>query len=863
MISLTIGYVSGIIAAVIFILQFVFPNALILVLVGFLKNDHTAVTWSVVERSLLSSLWPTLLKTEAAASRGVDTKIRLLTWLRPLALGLVSVAAIVTPLGLYDDIVPSTTPQSVAFTYIADSSPMGYGTPPRSQLGFSRICGNFLPVQCPGTTSAITYSGNDTFMEANITNDDYDTRIPKVLAELYQSGLAQQPQTVSSFFDIESRYYSFMYQDGVAHGAKYIVDAFRYLSSMVLDNAIEPVEGLVVDTVAGGVGFRNHTVPVSVQLGAEWTEDLLWIEPETACVDTNISVEFKIPYSGIASSDLANMSLVDNGGFANLVQEYPYVNVTDSQTHPNLQGRAYKAAWLVNVYTMLVMNLTRPNPDSFGYLKSKVGDKYPVTTYQTTGAKLNGIYVTNLWSSLLDPEAYLSNYTLADAPSANYSNPFGLTSSNYSDISLLCSGAGGADLANLTNVHVECGLVFGAAQRRDGTITLVQEPETWWTQKVYSCATAMKASIKEVRFRYNATQTTGNTLKALSIVNVSDTSYPDKESMPLWGVESPGYTMNDIHQLWGLISPELEHSVNLSTVRAPQLYLPGYGGLGVLSTVPGYENLPGADGPADALAGVYQSGGDDWADYSGDTNMAMYARWRDLSGSAATVAKIPNLVWTDIAANMLVGTRNWNSGNGLPANLQKRDDDGTSGGGSDQALVPVTVYQQRIRYHWPFAIPAFLALALFLAVLLAAFISVLSGRGLPARVRHYLFHLSSGRMLGDIQYAGECDKLAPTNEWLARVGGRRSDLHACASHKASDVSGSIGIGAPTSPFLGQQYYHMASRMTGGMTDEKQQRMVTETTELRHLTVAGSGHGPNTGYVKLSENEQPGWRSPGL
>jgi chromate transport protein ChrA len=57
MISLTIGYVSGIIAAIIFVLQFLLPNALIIVLVGLLKNEHSAVTWSVVERNLLSSMW--------------------------------------------------------------------------------------------------------------------------------------------------------------------------------------------------------------------------------------------------------------------------------------------------------------------------------------------------------------------------------------------------------------------------------------------------------------------------------------------------------------------------------------------------------------------------------------------------------------------------------------------------------------------------------------------------------------------------------------------------------------------------------------------------------------------------------------
>jgi hypothetical protein len=182
-----------------------------------------------------------------------------LTLLRPLALGLVAVAAIVTPLGLYDDVVPSKTPQQVAFTYMKDAGPMGYGTPDRSDLGFTRTCGNFLPVQCPGTTVEITYFSNETYAEANITNDDYDQRIPKVLAELYQSGLADQPQSVSSFFDIQSRYYSFMRQNGVNNGNRYIVSSFRYLSNMVLNNAIEPVEGLVVDTVTGGIGFRNHT----------------------------------------------------------------------------------------------------------------------------------------------------------------------------------------------------------------------------------------------------------------------------------------------------------------------------------------------------------------------------------------------------------------------------------------------------------------------------------------------------------------------------------------------------------------------------------------------------------------------------
>jgi hypothetical protein len=587
---------------------------------------------------------------------------------------------------------------------------------------------------------------------------------------------------------------------------------------------------------------------------------LLWIQPDTACVDTNISIEFRIPTNMI---EPANISLVDNGGFANLVQEYPRINVTDAQNDPNLPGRAYKAAWLVNAYTMLTMNITRPSPDAFGYLKSK----FSTTDHQTTGARLNGIYMSNLWNTLFDPDAFVSNYTLADYPDANYSNPWGISMSNFSDITLLCSGVGDLDMANLSNVHVECGMIMGAAQRRDGSKSLVMEPDTWWTQKVYTCASTMKASVKEVRFRWNTTQVTGNTLKALTISNVSDKSYPDQKSMPLWGVETPGMEIGDVPQLWGLISPDLENSVNLSTVRAPHLYLPGYGGSGVLSAVvPGGDNFPAKQGMDNVMSGVYVDSilTSDWTDYSGGNNMAMFKRWQDYSNSAKAMATIPNLIWTDLAANMFVGTRSWTSGNNLPSHLQKRDST-DSVGASTQALVPITVFERQIRYHWPFAIPAFLALLLFGLVLLAALVSVTSGRGLPARVRHYLFHLSSGRLLAEMQHPGQCEKLAPTNEWIARVGRRPSNL---THHGSLAISGTDAA----SPFLGLGAGHLTGPV--GVAREKQHAMVNELTEIGEIGGRASdsdtktehsarNHAPVTGYTKLNGNEQEGWRSPAL
>ncbi len=145
----------------------------------------------------------------------------------PFGSCLVAVAAIVTPLGLYDAIVPSRIPQGVTFAYMQDPGPMGYGTPERSDLGFTRTCGDYLPMQCPGTTVEITYFENDTYAEANITNDDYDTRIPQVLAELYQSGLKQQPQSVSSFS---------IYSRAIIHSS------IRKVPLMALDTLLPPFD---------------------------------------------------------------------------------------------------------------------------------------------------------------------------------------------------------------------------------------------------------------------------------------------------------------------------------------------------------------------------------------------------------------------------------------------------------------------------------------------------------------------------------------------------------------------------------------------------------------------------------------------
>jgi len=99
MIEYSIGVASAFIAAGIAILQFVLPNALALVLAGSLSDSHSAVTWSVVSRFLLSTDWPLALRSDTAASDTVPRRIAFLTYLKPFTLMLLAIAAVTTPLG--------------------------------------------------------------------------------------------------------------------------------------------------------------------------------------------------------------------------------------------------------------------------------------------------------------------------------------------------------------------------------------------------------------------------------------------------------------------------------------------------------------------------------------------------------------------------------------------------------------------------------------------------------------------------------------------------------------------------------------------------------------------------------------------
>ncbi|KAL1976249.1 hypothetical protein VTN31DRAFT_2531 [Thermomyces dupontii] len=809
--DLSVADVSGMIAAAVAVIQIFIPLALPVILLGVLREEHSsatttsAVSWSVIGRFLHASRWPTLLYADSAAIRGVPGHILFITRMKTILALLTAIAAVVTPLGLYQTIVEDDEwTENVSFHYIADRSQFGFGTPPRIDLPWSRVCGFFVPVECPNSFSNITTYSNETTFTSEV--EYHDTHVPQYVIDAFQSGLENQEDSVSSIFDIQARSYSWELTDddhkGTSpdNGQPYPIDSFRMIESNILADDYLAVEGLVVDMKNGGIGFRNHSAPPSTPYGSTWSEDLLFIEPESQCVDTNLTLDFSLPKSyreKTVGESYTNLVLTDRGGFANLNLTYPNYSLTNTQRNPQLWDRAYKGAWLNNVLSMFFLNVTNPRnvsvPDSraFTYLNSHVGKKFPLMsesgiqraplTLNVNGMAISSTYGYYLQSLDDGVEPYNSTITNFTSPEkALYENPFNIDSSNFSTISYLCSGKAGQDDANLDNFVAGCGMVYGAPSRTDSnSSSIVFEPGSHWSVPMYSCIITAKATIKRVTFQFNGT----DDLSGLKVAEINNKVYPDEESKPLWGVERSDKKLADVNLLWGLISSPDQGNISLHTLRHESLYLPGYEIGHPFSTSGGTENLPGADFYIKGITSVLSRRGLDFPDYTGQMNLAMYRRWQELSTSAETTAKILNLIWTDLSSNAVVGTRGLHGarkqGPYLSSNLEKRDPSV-----SEPSTNPPRVksMHSRVRYRWAYAVPAFIVLFLTAVIALATLVFTFMGRVSMSRMRQYLNKTSQGRILTTYLYGQKSETFtqAPsaspslsrrsTRRWLQNVG---------------------------------------------------------------------------------------------
>ena len=258
---------------------------------------------------------------------------------------------------------------------------------------------------------------------SNITYDypsGYDLNIPQVITDIYSSG-TKNGTTISNYFDIQWRQYLTVNNTDYNNNSLYTVGTFRNMDSVLLGDTFQAIEGLIVDTVGGSIGFRNHTIPDGFPNGVSWQEDLLFIGPETICVNNNLTLDFSIENDPSHSIYISNLVLTDRGGFANLNPAVPKVDTSNSQANPDLYARAYQAAWESNAFTALYYNVVDPFNATDGFKPLSGIDSFLGKTYSITSLTYN-----DLGPSVLQITPEFGSY-LAElyegAPSGNFSQP--------------------------------------------------------------------------------------------------------------------------------------------------------------------------------------------------------------------------------------------------------------------------------------------------------------------------------------------------------------------------------------------------------------------------------------------------------
>lgn len=207
-------------------MQFLLPSLVPILALGVLREhegtiEATSSTWSKVATLLHTSYWPTLLNANSVSASGVSRRIDVVSWLTPTVKVLLSITAVVTPLGLSQVIALSDTPTMTLFQYARDPSGFGQGAIPRSDLGFNRNCGGYPFWACPGKVVNVS--------EAQYTEStrwlSNDIRIPREVYDVFTSGMKDLSPTVSSWFDIQWRSFNLHRDDLglVNNGSEYVV----------------------------------------------------------------------------------------------------------------------------------------------------------------------------------------------------------------------------------------------------------------------------------------------------------------------------------------------------------------------------------------------------------------------------------------------------------------------------------------------------------------------------------------------------------------------------------------------------------------------------------------------------------------
>ncbi|KIJ23943.1 hypothetical protein M422DRAFT_195330, partial [Sphaerobolus stellatus SS14] len=476
-------------------IQYTLGLSLVAILLYILPSVNTANTWTIVAREIQGSLWATLLRSQSTTADRASLRVRIYSKASFISTALIALSAAIAPLGLKEGPILTSPPVIEVASYLPDTSPMGLATPPRGDYRYSRSCGSDGLTPCPGSP-----------------NDEISLVISPKIIQKFNS-------TPYGPFSMQFRRYitSNVGDINILYGSLGIVD------SLILRDGMFVMDGLVVDLGdSPGIGFLNHTIPNDISHGATWSQDILWVEPQTACVNTNLTVDYAINGLGIVQP---SYNMTDRGGFANPPIQYPPYGQEGQDL--NLYEHAYKATVLSNNGTLRALNTSRS--------ATFVGNTFQLN------ASIVALGSAELGKVATLPLTYLS-----------------LDTDLLVNETLLCANFGGGDTASIATPSMQCGIFMGPPRRSDGSDPRILLDDSTWTQTLHGCASTMRASIQRVQFSINGTRELGD---------VQVISRQPIERPVLWGVEQTDLIISNISLFWGVVEDQYENDPTLATIR--------------------------------------------------------------------------------------------------------------------------------------------------------------------------------------------------------------------------------------------------------------------------------------------------------
>lgn len=282
----------------------------------------------------------------------------------------------------------------------------------------------------------------------------------------------------------------------------------------------------------------------------------------------------------------------------------------------------------------------------------------------------------------------------------------------------------------------------------------------------------------DVSFWINGT----NSLANLQVTSMKPRSYSSDASLPLWAIENTGLNVTDVAPFWGIVDDKYESSPHLWTSRNDHLYLPC--GINFHSIdLSSIAATASAHAPHAALRQVYKDiytapvtgfesvryeMPDYWLpDYSGVTNYPLFLKWQNLSQSSDTAPTIVNLIWTDIMANYVLGTKSTlNTGN-----MFADDSDNSIERGAKGPMIRVLRSRRKIQYDLRYGIPGIVFLAFHAIAIMFTFTFWVTGRINIQYLRTLLNQTATGRCVTVERY-GDAAR-APTvgtRKWIQAYG---------------------------------------------------------------------------------------------